>query len=170
MLQLRRTIPQDLDFVVNAESAQDTRQFIIPWTAARHAAAIADPDCVHLIVSNHQNQERLGFVMLFGAASVHRSIELRRIVIVAKGAGVGRIALRAARKHAFLELNAHRLWLDVKSGNARARHLYGSEGFREEGMLRECILEEDGNFESLVVMSMLRMEFLAGENTPTMTV
>ncbi len=37
-------------------------------------------------------------------------------------------------------------------------------------MLRECILEEDGNFESLVVMSMLRTEFLAGENTPTMTV
>jgi hypothetical protein len=97
MLQLRATTRQDLDFVVNAESAQDTRQFIIPRPAAKHAAAIADPDCVHLIVCNHQNPERLGFVMLFGAASVHRSIELRRIVVVAKGAGVGRIALRALR-------------------------------------------------------------------------
>ena len=55
--------------------AQDTRQFIIPWSAEKHAAAIADPDCIHLIVCKAQDQERLGFVMLFGAASPHRSIE-----------------------------------------------------------------------------------------------
>jgi len=56
--------------------------------------------------------------------------------------------------------NAHRLWLDVKSKNARARHLYQSEGFVEEGVMRECLLE-DGHFESLVLMSMLRQEFEA---------
>jgi RimJ/RimL family protein N-acetyltransferase len=39
---------------------------------------------------------------------------------------------------AFRDLGAHRFWLDVKSANVRALTLYRSEGFVEEGRLREC--------------------------------
>lgn len=95
--------------------------------------------------------------MLFGVTSRNRTIELRRIVIVDKGAGIGRAALRGVKALAFGRLEAHRLWLDVKSNNQRARHLYESEGFLEEGVMRECLLEDDG-FESLVLMSILRRE------------
>ncbi|PZO38752.1 MAG: hypothetical protein DCF17_14225 [Shackletoniella antarctica] len=42
----------------------------------------------------------------------------------------------------FDTLKAHRLWLDVKSKNSRARYLYRSEGFVEEGFMRECLFEE----------------------------
>jgi diamine N-acetyltransferase len=58
---------------------------------------------------------------------------------------------------AFKELQAHRLWLDVKVHNARARSLYKSEGFSEEGLLRECFRGPVG-FESLVVMALLHNE------------
>jgi RimJ/RimL family protein N-acetyltransferase len=51
-----------------------------------------------------------------------------------------------------------RLWLDVKESNERARHVYESEGFLVEGILRECLKGEYG-FESLVVMSILRDEY-----------
>ena len=75
-----------------------------------------------------------------------------------KGKGYGKEALRLVKKMAFQELKAHRLWLDVKEHNVRARHVYESEGFVAEGVLRECIKAEVG-FESLVVMSMLCGEY-----------
>jgi diamine N-acetyltransferase len=40
---------------------------------------------------------------------------------------------------AFRDLHAHRFWLDVKSLNERALALYRSEGFVEEGRLRESV-------------------------------
>ncbi len=60
---------------------------------------------------------------------------------------------------AFEELGAHRLWLDVKVDNHRVRRLYSSMGFREEGLLRDC-LKVGARFESLVVMSMLAEQYL----------
>lgn len=88
-------------------------------------------------------------------------IELRRVVIVDKGRGYGRAVVRTVKELAFGELHAHRLWLDVKVHNDRARVLYLEEGFVEEGTLRECVRAPDG-YESLVVMSLLRNEY---ENT-----
>jgi RimJ/RimL family protein N-acetyltransferase len=70
--------------------------------------------------------------------------------------------LRETKRFAFDELKAHRLWLDVKQTNARARQLYEAEGFTTEGVLREC-LKTDGKYESLVVMSMLRGEYESGK-------
>jgi diamine N-acetyltransferase len=61
---------------------------------------------------------------------------------------------------AFRDLGAHRFWLDVRSANARALALYRSEGFVEEGRLRESVRHGDG-FDSLVVLSMLEDEYEA---------
>ena len=102
--------------------------------------------------------ELLGFVLLFGLASPHHAIEFRRIVSGPKGRGFGRQAVREVKRIAFDRMNAHRLWLDVKRTNDRARHLYSTEGFVEEGVMRECLLE-GGIYESLVIMSMLRVEY-----------
>jgi diamine N-acetyltransferase len=154
MLKLVPTCQPDLSSVVASESDDETSPFIIPWTTERHMAALSDPDCAHLSLHDAQTDDWLGFVLLFGLSSPHRAIELRRIVCMQKGMGIGRAAVRAVIQLAFGSLKAHRLWLDVKSTNARARHLYLSEGFMEEGLLRECLLGKDG-FESLVLMSML---------------
>ena len=61
---------------------------------------------------------------------------------------------------AFRDLGAHRFWLDVKALNTRAQALYRSEGFVEEGRLRESVRTGDG-YDSLVVMSMLEAEHQA---------
>jgi RimJ/RimL family protein N-acetyltransferase len=118
------------------------------------------PHDADFIVTAPGTGERLGFALLFGAASRDLSIELRRIVVTRQDGGIGRATLRAVKDQAFGPLAAHRLWLDVKSRNTRARHLYQSEGFVEEGVLRECVLEDYG-FESLLLMSMLRSEYEA---------
>ena len=88
----------------------------------------------------------------------HQSIELKRMVVQAKGSGFGRAALRVAKKVAFDDLGAHRFWLDVKSRNTRAKALYDSEGYVVEGTLRDSV-KVQGGFDSLIVMSMLHPEF-----------
>jgi RimJ/RimL family protein N-acetyltransferase len=147
----------DLEFVLAAEGDPDTAPFILPWTLEQHAAALSDPDLCHRIVVGPTGP--VGFVLLAGLAGRHGSIEFRRLVIVDKGRGYGRSAVRSVQHLAFEELQVHRLWLDVKSHNTRARWLYEAEGFVTEGVLRDCLRRADGGYDSLVVMSRLASEF-----------
>jgi diamine N-acetyltransferase len=156
-LRLRATTLEDLDFVLDAEQNPDNACFIIPWTRDHHTRAIVDLNLAHQIIEL-DTVERVGFILLSDLTSPHMSIEFRRIVVTAKRQGLGRAAVRAVKRFAFPERGAHRLWLDVKQHNMRARRLYESEGFVVEGVLRECLKGETG-FESLVVMSMLASEY-----------
>jgi RimJ/RimL family protein N-acetyltransferase len=87
-------------------------------------------------------------------------VELKRIVLQPKGRGLGRASVRLLKQMAFRDLGAHRFWLDVKQLNTRAQHLYLTEGFIEEGRLRESVRAGDG-WDSLIVMSMLDREYQA---------
>ena len=156
IVRLRTTTDADLDLVEGAESDPDTSPFIVPWPRHRHAIALGDPDIAHRIAED-EAQNPVGFVILAGLTNPDSSLEFRRIVAIRKGKGYGRSIVRAVKELAFNELRAHRLWLDVKAHNARARALYKSEGFSDEGLLRECIRGPVG-FESLVVMALLRHE------------
>lgn len=156
-IRLRPTAEADLDFVVQAEADPDNRRFIIPWRREQHLAALGDRDIAHRIAED-ENQRAVGFVILVGLRSGDACIEFRRIVVIPKRQGYGRAIVRAVKRLAFDELQAHRLWLDVKEHNHRARTLYDDEGFIEEGTLRDCIRGPEG-FESLVIMSLLRHEY-----------
>ncbi|MDC0667971.1 GNAT family N-acetyltransferase [Nannocystis radixulma] len=159
-LLLQPTTEADLAFIVARELDADTAPYILPWPEDRHRQAMADPDCAHLVAWDGARSRRLGFAILFGLASSHQSVELRRLASASRGEGVGRAMLRAIKARIFETTDTHRLWLDVKAGNARARHLYRSEGFVEEGVMRDC-LREGARRESLVLMSVLRPEYLA---------
>jgi len=157
-VRLRPTMTSDLEYVLSLEQDQDNLAFITPWERTQHEAAIRFPDFRHFIVEGGDDLDAVGFLILIGCRSPHQSLELKRMVIQAKGSGFGRAALRVAKKVAFRDLDAHRFWLDVKSRNTRAKALYDSEGFVVEGELRDAV-KSDGGFDSLIVMSMLRPEF-----------
>lgn len=161
MISVHPTTSDDLDFVQALEADWQNGQYITQWRRAQHLEALSDPDCAHRIVRASADGAKIGFFMLWGLQSPHRCIEFRRIVVDRKGCGAGRAALRAGIRMAFTEHDAHRVWLDVKSHNARARQLYQSEGLVEEGTLRECLIAPDGHYESMVLMSLLRTEFEA---------
>ena len=159
-LRLRPTMLSDLEFVLSVEQDPANRPYITPWERTQHEGAVRFPDFRHFIVEAGSGTSAAGFVILQGCRSRHRSIELKRMVIQPKGVGLGRACLRQLKAIAFRDLHAHRLWLDVKKHNARAQALYASEGFVEEGRLRECV-HHDGGYDSLVVMSMLETEYHA---------
>jgi diamine N-acetyltransferase len=157
-VRLRPTMTSDLDYVLSLERNPENLPYITPWEKIQHEAAIRFPDFRHFIVEGGADLSAVGFVILIGCRSPQQSIELKRMVIEAKGAGFGRAALRMAKKIAFDDLKAHRFWLDVKKRNTRAQALYDSEGFVVEGELREAV-KTDAGWESLIVMSMLHAEF-----------
>ncbi|MBA3590918.1 N-acetyltransferase [Methylibium sp.] len=161
-LRLRPTMLFDLDFVLTVEQDPACRPFITPWERTQHEGAVRFPDFRHFIVEAGTGTQAVGFVILQGCRSRHRSIELKRMVIQVQGQGLGRACLRMLEQIAFRDLHAHRLWLDVKANNVRAKALYDSEGFVEEGRLRDCVLiDENGvqGYDSLIVTSMLEAEY-----------
>jgi diamine N-acetyltransferase len=163
-LRLRPTMLSDLDFVASVESDPRNLPFITPWDRTQHEGAVRFPDFRHFVVEAGPAGERDGFVILQGCRNPHKSIELKRLVLQSKGQGHGRRCLRWLKQMAFRDLHAHRFWLDVKSLNTRALALYASEGFVEEGRLRESVrVSQQGadGYDSLVVMSLLDREYQA---------
>jgi RimJ/RimL family protein N-acetyltransferase len=96
--------------------------------------------------------------IMAGLDEKHRNIEFRRIVIGEKGKGIGRKAIQKVKHFCFEDLKCHRIWLDVIDTNERAKHLYLSEGFKEEGKLRDCLMA-NGELKSLIIMSILENEY-----------
>lgn len=161
-LALRYTCEADLPYVLETENHPANTAFIVPWLKARHTEAILSPREAHLIVESIQEKCPIGYIILTSEDTVNDSICLQRIVIQSKGKGYGREALRLCKKYVFTEKAIHRLWLDVKVHNERAYQLYLSEGFQEEGILRDALKEGEG-FVSLRVMSVLRPDFYTGK-------
>lgn len=162
-LRLRPTMLSDLDFVQSVETDAHNLPFITPWERTQHEGAVRFPDFRHFIVEAGEGTAAIGFVILQGCRNPNKSVELKRIVLQDKGRGLGRACVRLLKRMAFRDLKAHRFWLDVKTLNGRALALYASEGFVEEGRLRESVRvsgASDG-YDSLVVMSMLDREYEA---------
>jgi RimJ/RimL family protein N-acetyltransferase len=159
-IALRESTESDLDFVIAHEQESANLEFIHYYSEEKHRECIADPDCGHWIIENVEEKQPVGYLILFGLENRNKAIEFRRVVVTEKGHGFGRATLKLIKRHVFEELKFNRLWLDVMEKNVRARHLYKTEGFVEEGMMREAFFK-DGNYVSLMLMSMLSREYLA---------
>jgi diamine N-acetyltransferase len=157
-ITVRETAADDLEFVLSAERAPEAVALVGQWTRERHLDAIARRDEEHLTIVGAGVQ--LGFAILQGIGGPNDSIEVRRIVVVRRGEGIGRRALALVVDRAFAVHGANRVWLDTFTGNERAQRAYAAAGFVGEGVLREALLK-NGRYESLVVMSILRSEWRA---------
>ena len=93
-LALRRTVEEDLDFVVAAETHAENRPYVFQWPRDRHRAALANGDLRHLILDALPEKRPVGYAILAGIHDAHRSVELMRIVVTAKRQGYGREGVR----------------------------------------------------------------------------
>lgn len=157
VIQMTYTEAQDLPFVIAAERDQENAAFVGQWSLEQHVNALSDGDIRHLIVK-HATGQFVGYVIMKGLANPNDSIELMRITIAQKGHGHGKNVLSLIKTWCFEIQHAHRLWLDVREHNTRAQHVYEAQGFKREGMLRECV-KVNGGYQSLVVMSILSQDY-----------
>lgn len=76
------------------------------------------------------------------------------------GRGLGTDAMKALLRHAFEELNLHRVSLRVYTFNERAIRSYTKLGFVEEGRLRQAMFRH-GAWHDVIVMAVLADEWFA---------
>ncbi|MFK8184355.1 MAG: GNAT family N-acetyltransferase [Phormidesmis sp.] len=162
-LTLRPTTLTDLSFVIEAERHPENASYIGQWNEARHAAAISSQDEAHFILE--VESQLGGYLILTGLRDPHFAIHLQRIVVLDKGKGYGRQALRWVKAYAFEVLGFHRLWFDVIASNEKAKSLYLDEGFIVEGKMRDGWKIEN-RYEDLILLSMLQSEYMFQSDVP----
>jgi RimJ/RimL family protein N-acetyltransferase len=104
--------------------------------------------------------EPVGLVSLTGVDPVHRCAEFHLLVgdRTLHGRGVGTSATSQMLRHAFRDLNLHRVFLRVLTYNAAAIRVYEKAGFQREGVAREAAFKR-GRYEDMVQMGILQSEF-----------
>ena len=158
-IDFRHAKEQDLDFIMAAESHPENRPFIGQWTREEHQSAISDDNFFPILIVD-SNEAPVGYAILAGFENKNRSLELMRLVITEKNKGYGTQSLKMIQEMAFSEFGIHRLWLDVRSHNIRAKTLYEKTGFKVEGLLRDKVLV-DSRYESVHILSMLDEEYFS---------
>ena len=134
-MKIRSARPADLPYVLMLEKRFSGLGLVGTDTEEVHKQRFDSPDSSYLVFE--QDYASVGFVILCGLTSVHRSVELKRVIVAEPGNGLGREGLRLTIRKVFCEIRAHRLWLDVYEDNLRARRAYRALGFVEEGIMRE---------------------------------
>jgi len=155
-LLIEKTQATSLDSILEIEQAN--AKFIGQSTKEQHEQIIDNPAKGHLTIRKKEDRKIIGYTILEGVQSKNKSLLIKRIAIAEKGKGYGRESLQGMKKYCFELLQFHRLWLDVFDYNSRAIHLYETEGFQREGVMRECVLQ-NGTYHNLIVLSLLEQEY-----------
>lgn len=120
--------------------------------------AIESEEELHIAIRRKSDGSIVGYALLNEMNSGDNCIEFRRIAIGEQGKGYGRESIRLMKKMCFEVFKCHRLWLDVYEDNIIAQKLYRSEGFVQEGIMRDCKKHGD-TYRSMLLMSMLEQEY-----------
>jgi diamine N-acetyltransferase len=148
----------DLAWILNLEEEAARGGFVSGDTMMRHRQQMNDPTCLYLIAK--RGDDPVGYVILRGVSGGAPVIELKRIVVHQRDAGHGQSVLAHLLHKLFVEMKAHRVWLDVIDTNDRAMHVYRKLGFVEEGRLRSAVMRK-GEWRDLVVFGLLESEHRA---------
>lgn len=125
---LRRTRPEDLEFVTTLERDAENSKLIGQWSDEEHRSAIGRTTArEHWIIE--RDGERAGYLIAYDGRPRARSIYVKRILVAEKDRGTGGEALAAYLADAFARDGIEHVWLNVRQGNARAQALYGKLGF-----------------------------------------
>jgi len=131
-------------------------------------STVAEREGRHDWAITHQTDEYLGEIVLNQIDDHSLNANLRLSLRPGqRGRGFGGEAISLVLAHAFAEppfgLGLHRVSLDVLSINPRARVLYESLGFVEEGRLREA--HRDGEYWcDAILMAILEDDYRAAQD------
>jgi len=120
-------------------------------------------DALLFIIQGKEGDKALGSIGLDRIDHRNQSAEYGRLLIADvadRQQGYARDASITLLRYAFTELNLNRVYLEVFADNKAAIRLYERCGFRREGTNRQAVFA-GGRFRDILMMSILRCEFLA---------
>lgn len=157
-VSLRRAEARDIPFIMACERRPDYERFVGRWPEDKHVARMADPEFRYLVAGDAGGD--LGFAILHETWMRPENLYLKRIAVHDAGKGRGKRVLAALTDWVFANTPTHRFWLEVIEDNPRARHVYRSLGWVEEGVVRQAYLDDaKGRRGSFVQMSILKTEW-----------
>jgi RimJ/RimL family protein N-acetyltransferase len=117
---------------------------------------------VRCAVCTRASSRLVGLASLTHIDPVHRSAEYHIMIgpVRARGRGAGTAATREMLRHAFEDLNLHRVYLSVLEDNREAVALYEKMGFTHEGRSRQAVYK-DGRYRDMLQMAILAGEYRA---------
>jgi diamine N-acetyltransferase len=130
MIELQRATAQDIPMFIAMEQAADTEAYIIPYSRDEHERKMLDASLAYLRIV--ENGDLAGFFVL-ALDTDGKSVEFRRVVVSAKGRGVGQLAIAQMEHFCRTQLSRSRIWLDVFEHNHRGRHIYEKLGYQKYG-------------------------------------
>jgi diamine N-acetyltransferase len=160
-MTIRPATPADLPAVMDIERTPGFEAYVGRSEHAQHEALMATADCRYVMLEDEAGPG--GFAILQGVGTASGVVYLKRIAIRSPGKGLGKRFLAELIRLSFEEYGAEKFWLDAFETNQRARHVYAACGLQHDGVLREHYPMADGTRANLVVMSILKREWLAAE-------
>jgi len=115
---------------------------------------------VRCAIVEENNDEILGLVSLVSIDYMNQLAELHIMIgdNANQGKGIGSFAVTSILKHAFYDLNLHRIELSVLTSNQRAINLYEKVGFVREGVKRK-VKYKNGEFIDMYIYALLKEDF-----------
>jgi diamine N-acetyltransferase len=159
---LRLATADDIADIMAIERSPGYDQLVGRSSAQFHARAVVDPDYVYLVGLKDDGTIG-GFGILRGVTDIMGNLTLKRIAVASPGKGFGKALLLEITDWVFRNTQTHRFWLDHIITNDRARHVYESCGFQQEGVMRQAYALPDGTRIDLALMSILRPEWVEND-------
>ena len=127
MVTIREAYIEELAAFVSMEQEADIADFIVPYSLDMHQTKFNEQNTIYLSIL--YKAQLVGFMLLVLDAD-QISAEFRRIVVSARGKGIGQAALEMMEHYCMTKLGRHRIWLDVFEFNERGRHIYEKRGYK----------------------------------------
>ncbi|MBR5912768.1 MAG: GNAT family N-acetyltransferase [Selenomonadaceae bacterium] len=159
-LRIRRADLSDLNYILNLQAKPENLKFIVPFDEKIHTLILTSngTQTMDVVVEERDTNKLVGYFMLNDLNNPHNKVEFMHVIIDKKGCGYGREALQALLKWSFDVKKFHRVYLDCKTYNEVALHLYESVGFKREGIMRD-VIRVNGVYEDLILLSILENDF-----------
>lgn len=129
LIELRKSLKEELPAFVAMESSIENSEFIIPYGLEKHLSEMNNKDVLYLSI--YSDDELQGFFIL-GVGNKHE-IEFRRIIVSSKGQGIGQASIALMEVYCQEHFGCKRIWLDVFSFNEKGQHIYKKLGYKQFG-------------------------------------
>lgn len=169
MYKLRELARKDIEFINNWRNDPELISFL--GAPFRYINVDVDENWFDNYMSNRAHVVRcsivtesddkvLGLVTLASIDQLNQSAELHIMIGEkdSRGKGMGTFAVTEMLKHAFNNLNLHRVELSVLSTNKVAQKLYEKCGLVREGTKRKAVYK-NGQFVDMHIYAVLREDF-----------
>ena len=156
-VQVRAAGENDIAFIVEAETSPENIDSVGSWAPEVHRANLSDGKFGYFVAVDEDDLP-IGFAILNDLNDADKAVQLQRIVMNARGHGLGRAFLHHIIDAAFNDHQAKRLWLAVFSDSNKAIRANRRLGLIEESVRKEPIVH-NGQTHSVSIMAILEDEW-----------